>query len=85
VQQQDLPLLVTVVDILAVVPSRMISRLHGVATRSPVVLQYILALGDTTILSKYRDTHFSQYHRGDDTFRYRDTRKYRDTAAILTK
>ena len=42
---------------------------------------------DTTILSKYRDTHFRryQYRWDDDTFWYRDTHKYRDTAAILTK
>ena len=38
-----------------------------------------------TIESKYRDTHFRRYRWGDDTFWYRDTRKYRDTAAILTK
>jgi len=47
----------------------------------------ILVLGNTAILLKYRNTHFRryQYHWGDDTFWYRDTCKYRDTAAILTK
>jgi len=49
--------------------------------------QSVVVLGDTTILSKYRDTHFwrYQYRWSNDTFRYRDTRKYRDTAAILAK
>ena len=46
-----------------------------------------LVLGDTTILLKYRDTHFRryQYRWGDNTFWYHETRKYRVTAAILTK
>jgi len=50
-------------------------------------MDVLVVLGDSTILSKYRDTHFRwyQYSWGDDTFWYRDACKYRDTAAILTK
>jgi len=50
------------------------------------LLYFGLVLSDTTILSKYRDTHFRryQYRWGDDTFWYHDTRKYRGTEVILT-
>jgi len=52
----------------------------------PYGLHSRVVLGDTTVLSKYRDTYFRryQYRWGDDTFWYRDNRKYRNTAAILT-